>query len=86
MDVFSTELIIRLSFVKTLELRGFKTPNPHPIRHCRDRLVVQYLRFPQSVTFQQHSIFIFIITLFLSKGQADEKWLFIMYRTENSKL
>jgi hypothetical protein len=32
-DVFSTELGIRLSFVKSLELRGVQHPNPSSVRH-----------------------------------------------------
>jgi hypothetical protein len=36
MDAFSTELVIRLSFVKTSEFRGdgFEPPKPLSVRHC----------------------------------------------------
>jgi hypothetical protein len=40
MDVFSTELGIRLSFVKTSEFRGggFEPPQPPPLRYATEVL------------------------------------------------
>jgi hypothetical protein len=53
MDVFSTELGIRLSFVETLEVRGGLNSHAHhpSVRHC---LMVVAVYFPQASIHVKH--------------------------------